>query len=172
MQADEFVDSPPVHSPRALVSFKLVRVAVARSRARAPRGRGSLGRARVRSDRSRRCGRDGRDGRYGVRPARRAPGRGAGRNRAWVAAAARSASGSAALVLALLSALVGAAEPAHDDAAHVGGDVYVYDLLPARGLAGGGAAVTLHGSGFNDAMACQFGPRVVPARAVSPRATA
>ena len=81
---------------------------------------------------------------------------------------ARSASGSAALVLALLSALVGAAEPAHDDAAHVGGDVYVYDLLPARGLAGGGAAVTLHGSGFNDAMACQFGPRVVPARAVSP----
>ena len=81
---------------------------------------------------------------------------------------ARSASGSAALVLALLSALVGAAEPAHDDAAHVGGDVYVYDLLPARGLAGGGAAVTLHGSGFNDAIACQFGPRVVPARAVSP----
>ena len=81
---------------------------------------------------------------------------------------ARSASGSAALVLALLSALVGAAEPAHDDAAHVGGDVYVYDLVPARGLAGGGAAVTVHGSGFNDAMACQFGPRVVPARAVSP----
>ena len=58
----------------------------AQSRVRAPRGRGSLGRARARSDRSRRCGRGGRDGRYGVRPARRAPGRGAGRNRAWVAA--------------------------------------------------------------------------------------
>ena len=168
MQADEFVDSP-VHSPRALVSFKLVRVAVARSRAcaRPEEGVPSAARARGPIDPD---GAGETDAMGDTASARRGGRPAAGRvgiGRGW-RHFARSASGSAALVLALLSALVGAAEPAHDDAAHVGGDVYVYDLLPARGLAGGGAAVTLHGSGFNDAMACQFGPRVVPARAVSP----
>ena len=158
-------------SPRALVSFKLVRVAVARAvaRARARRGEG-VPSPRAREVRSIPTVRERRT-RWAIRrppgAAGARPRGGSGIGRGW-RRSARSASGSAALVLALLSALVGAAEPAHDDAAHVGGDVYVYDLLPARGLAGGGAAVTLHGSGFNDAIACQFGPRVVPARAVSP----
>ena len=47
------------------------------------------------------------------------------------------------------------------------GTVVVRELIPAQAYAEGGVPVTVHGSGFTTALACQFGPAVVPPLAVS-----
>ena len=157
----------PLPAARALIS-QIVRVAVARTRVRAL-GEDFPGRARVRSDRSRRRGRGGRDGRYGVRPARRRPPRG-GSDRPWEAASrARRAVQRRCWRCSRRSS----ARPARARRRRYtsGRRVRVRPAPRAR-TRGRWRGGDLHGSGFNDAMACQFGPRVVPARAVSPRATA
>ena len=75
----------------------------------------------------------------------------------------RSTHSLAFLLCALLTltSATRAESPEDVDGAVAEGAVAVRALTPERGFVTGGLRVAVHGAGFTDALACQFGPRVV-----------
>ena len=70
-----------------------------------------------------------------------------------------------------LTSATRAESPEDVDGAVAEGAVAVRALTPERGFVTGGLRVAVHGAGFTDALACQFGPRVVAPVSINEQGT-
>ena len=70
-----------------------------------------------------------------------------------------------------LTSATRAESPEDVDGAVAEGAVAVRALAPERGFVTGGLRVAVHGAGFTDALACQFGPRVVAPVSINEQGT-
>jgi len=73
--------------------------------------------------------------------------------------------------LLTLTSATRAESPEDVDGAVAEGAVAVRALTPERGFVTGGLRVAVHGAGFTDALACQFGPRVVAPVSINEQGT-
>ena len=73
--------------------------------------------------------------------------------------------------LLTLTSATRAESPEDVDDGAAEGAVAVRALAPERGFVTGGLRVAVHGAGFTDALACQFGPRVVAPASINERGT-